>query len=460
MTDGPNLRDQDEEARTRTEYAAWMDHGLEVAAPLANEADKEPRWPTRPRLLTASSATTWRLRTAPSGAPSRAREAGWILTDGDRGSDVHGALEGLTVAVKDIIDVAGVPTRNGTPGGLWRDPTTSAPAWAALAAAGARFAGKAATHEMAWGVTTPQVPHPNDDTRVTGGSSGGSAASVATAASQAALGTDTGGSIRIPAALCGVVGFRPTTSTMNMAGITPLSTHQDVVGPIANDVSTCIAVLEVLLSHTLSVDSSEGLRVGVLARPGRLQPEVENDYQRTLDAVETTGATLVPCETSLPRQSAHISLLTMLLDSAQHHSAAVRADPRGFGGEARALLTLGEPLFDHVLTIDRARRTLISRTADLFSTQRLDAFVTPTTPCVAPIRGSTTVEFAGKSEPVSAALTRFTAWASVTEMPAITVPLSDQPLPSAIQIMAPPHRDDVCASLALTIEQLTRRNAS
>lgn len=315
---------------------------------------------------------------------------------------------------------------------------------------------------MAWGVTTPQVPHPLDLNRMTGGSSGGSAASVANGSSQAALGTDTGGSIRIPAALCGIVGFRPTTSAMDMTGITPLSPHQDVVGPLAIDVATCIAALEVLLARPLSCnpDTSKTLRVGVLARTGRLQPAVENDYRRMLDLLDAEGIILVPCDTPLPRQSTSMSLLTMLLDSAQLHASAVRANPRGFGGEARALLTLGEGLIADAPVLDRGRHTLISQTAELFNTRHLNVFLTPTTACTAPLREAKTVDVGGKHEPVSAALTRFTAWASVTQMPAISVPLSDDPLPSAIQIMAPPHHESVCADLALTVERLKRKIAS
>lgn len=448
----------DEEARVRAEYGPWMEHGLTVIAPLAQAEPAKPQWP-QPATPTASATTPWQSRPTADEAAGQARRAGWILTDGEDTAAGAGALDGLTVAVKDIIDVAGTPTHNGTPGALWRTPTTSAAAWSVLSGAGARFAGKAATHEMAWGVTTPQIAHPHDPRHMTGGSSGGSAASIASGATQAALGTDTGGSIRIPAALCGVVGFRPTLG-MDMAGITALSPHQDVVGPLANDVATCIATMEVLLGRPLgpSSDAAGTLRVGILARTGRLQPAVDEDYQRMLTALGDEDIELIACDTSLPRQSASMSLLTMLHDSARLHADAVRADPHGFGGEARALLTLGEELAGKTDLLDRARGALIAQTATLFDTHRLDAFLTPTTACTAPLRGAHTVDVGGKTEPVSAALTRFTAWASVTQMPAISVPSSTDPLPAAIQLMVPPHREDTCAHLAFTIERLQRRN--
>lgn len=447
-----------EETRVRTEYRSWMQHGLTVIAPLAEVEPAEPLWPqaSTPADL---AMTPWQPRPANAEAISRARQAGWLLTDGDHASSASGPLDGLTVGVKDNIDVAGTPTRNGTPGALWREPSNSAPTWSILSNAGAQFAGKTATHEMAWGVTAPQLGHPHDPLRMTGGSSGGSAASIASGAVQAALGTDTGGSIRIPAALCGVVGFRPTHG-LEMAGITTLSAHQDVVGPLANDVATCVATLEVLLGRPLGArtEATEPLRVGILARTGRLQPAVEADYQRILALLGDENVELIACDTPLPRQSASMSLLTMLDDSARLHAEAVHADPQGFGAEARALLTLGETLSDQSELLDRARGTLVAQTAALFAENQLDAFLTPTTACAAPLRGAHTVDVGGKDEPVSAALTRFTAWASVTGMPAISVPASNDPLPAAIQIMAPPHREDVCAHLAFTIERLQRRN--
>ncbi len=401
------------------------------------------------------------------GSLQEALRAGWLVARDRRDEQAvrPGALSGLTVAVKDIIDVAGLPVRNGTPGALWRQPTESAGAWSRLAAAGARCVGKAATHEMAWGVTTPQIAHPLHTDRIAGGSSGGSAACVAAQVSQGGLGTDTGGSIRIPAALCGVVGFRPTTGTLDMAGVTPLAPEQDVVGPIAANVGTCTAMLEVLLERPLGTELRQGevmrgLRIGVLQRAGRLDPVIEEAYRRTRAALERVGARFVPCDTPLLRQAGSISLLTMLASSAAQHAEAVYADPAGFGGEARALLTLGENLAPQAGLIDRARAALTARTAGLFTAERLDAFLTPTTACTAPPRGSDTIEIDGRAEPVAAALTRYTAWASVAAMPAVSLPVPSPDLPVGVQVMAPPHREDICVRVALLIEDITRRDPS
>src|SRR5262245_33990478 len=129
--------------------------------------------------------------------------------------------QGSPVAVKDLIDVRGQRVRNGTPGLGYHDATEDAACWAPLRAAGYFAMGRTTPPELAWSVRTPGCRNPWDPSRDAGGSSGGSAVAVATGAVPVALGTDTGGSIRIPAALCGVAGLRPTHGSIPMDGITP-----------------------------------------------------------------------------------------------------------------------------------------------------------------------------------------------------------------------------------------------
>jgi len=478
------------EQRTRLTYTAWMQHGLEVVKELAQARPEPVRWP-EPRRSGASlehigaaglHATPRMPLTAHPPRPelsiSAALRRGWLVaTDStDRGSTAAepppaaaspaGPLAELTVAVKDVIDVAGLPSRNGTTGALWREPVRSAEAWTRLAAAGARCVGKAATHEMAWGVTTPQIAHPLSEQHITGGSSGGSAACVAAGVATAGLGTDTGGSVRIPAALCGVVGVRPTTGSIDMAGITPLAPEQDVVGPMAADVATCTSVLEVLLDRPLHPSeppgtASRGMRIGILARPGRLEPAVESAFLDTVECLRDAGVGVIECDTLLARQAGSISLLTMLHSSARLYSQTVQENFAGFGGEARALLTVGDAMTEQDAEVLRhGRDTLVSGTARLFAENRLDALLTPTTPCTAPRRFAEEVEIAHRSDPVSAALTRFTAWASATSMAAVSIPVNTPGLPVGVQVMAPPGHEATCVRLAFTIEEHTRRKAT
>lgn len=382
---------------------------------------------------------------------------GWLVISAPHPHEPGaGPLRGLAVAVKDNIDVAGLPVHNGTPG-YWRDPTQSASAWQSLENAGAHCVGKAALHEMAWGVTTPQIQHPLAEDRVAGGSSGGSAACVAAGIATGALGTDTGGSIRIPAALCGVVGLRPTTGSLDMSGITPLAPSQDVVGPIARDVRTCAAMLEVLLARSFPLNPAgvSGLRLGVLSEPGPLDDETTEAYSAALRSLKERGAELVPCRTPIIREAGGVSLLTMLQESAALYADLVDADPERFGGEARALLTLGRSLQDRADALARARLRLTAATTQLFAEHRLDAFLTPTTASVAPPRNAATVTLDGRKVPVATALARFTGWAATTGFPAITAPGPGPGLPVGLQVMARPMREDLCLRIAGALESFS-----
>jgi aspartyl-tRNA(Asn)/glutamyl-tRNA(Gln) amidotransferase subunit A len=161
---------------------------------------------------------------------------------------------------------------------------------------------------------------------------------------------------------------------------------------------------------------------------------------------------VVPCETETLRWAGAVSLITMLSESAAQHADAVRGDPHGFGGEARALLTLDDELRDQRALLAAARQVLRSRTAQLFADARLDAVLTPTTACVAPLRHVDTVLLDNRDVPVATALSRFTAWASATGLPAISVPVPTPGLPLGMQLMAPPNREDLCLLLAGAIE--------
>ena len=199
----------------------------------------------------------------------------------------RGALHGLALAVKDLIDVAGLPTRAGS-SFFRRDPQHDAPVVAALRRAGALVIGKTNTHEFAWGITTDN-PHfgrtanPWDSARIVGGSSGGSGAAVAAGLADIALGTDTLGSIRIPAALNGISGLRPATGALPIDDIFPLAIGLDTVGPFARDLAT--------VRRTYDVLSGTAVPGGTVRRACRLRggkwDRVEPEVGAALDAAVT-----------------------------------------------------------------------------------------------------------------------------------------------------------------------------
>lgn len=461
LDDGPRgwdnrmsgLPGDDIERSTRASFTAAAQASLSIvrdAAATTPAAREEPSW--RPPGV-ADRTHAWRRNPA-SATAAQGLDAGWLVTSGASAAPASpGQLSGIRVAVKDVIDVAGLPTRNGTPGATWRNPERSASAWRRLADEGAECVGKAATHELAWGVTTATVAHPLDPDRMPGGSSGGSAACVAAGVADAALGTDTGGSIRIPASLCGVVGLRPTVDTVPSQGISPLAPTQDVAGPLAHDVATCAAMAEVLLNRPLGRRDRAPTRVGVLGSPGPLDDPTAEAWRQTVADLRGSGAEVVEIDSAPLRLAGAVSLLTMLWESAQGYATAVAAHPAGFGGEARALATLGLTLAADVAMLEAARLALRDETARMFREHGLDAVLTPTTACVAPRRDATTVTIGGREIPVATALTRYTAWAAATGLPAVSVPAGvTGELPVGIQVMAQPGDEASCLVLAHVIE--------
>jgi aspartyl-tRNA(Asn)/glutamyl-tRNA(Gln) amidotransferase subunit A len=217
------------------------------------------------------------------------REDAAILTREAATGRFRGPLHGIPVAVKDVIDVAGAPTRAGS---NVTDPTparTDATAVARLRAAGALILGKTRTHEFAQGVTTPPSRNPWNTACIPGGSSGGSAVAVAAGQCLAALGTDTGGSIRVPAALCGVSGLRPARGDIPTDGVLAFSPRLDTCGPIARDALDLALMFGVLSGRprpAAVLAGIRGLRIGTVDRAalGDVSDEVDTAVAAALDA--------------------------------------------------------------------------------------------------------------------------------------------------------------------------------
>src|SRR5215217_9693772 len=191
------------------------------------------------------------------------------MTDGIFLARPEHPAEGIPLAVKDLFDTARLTTTYGS--ALFADhvPTETAEAVRLLEAAGYANVGKTNLHEFAYGVTSENphfgtVPNPLREGRIAGGSSGGSAAALAAGLADAALGTDSGGSIRIPAACCGIVGFKPTHGLVSLEGCFPLAPSWDHVGPMARTVADCVAMMEVLAPAFRPTEVSlDDVRVGV-----------------------------------------------------------------------------------------------------------------------------------------------------------------------------------------------------
>lgn len=215
--------------------------------------------------------------------------------DRRRAAGETGPLLGIPVVVKDLVDVAGLPTTAGSRVLAGNVPTRHAEVWAAMEAAGAVLVGKANTHEFAYGGTTEPTRNPCDTSRIVGGSSGGPGAALAAGYCRGAIGSDTAGSIRIPANLCGVAGIKPTRGSVSAVGVVPLSGSLDSIGPMARTAADLAPLLRVMadLGDAPVGEIDPALRVAVLPPSGSVDDAVARAVTDTEVAFAAIGAQLV-----------------------------------------------------------------------------------------------------------------------------------------------------------------------
>jgi len=384
-----------------------------------------------------------------------ARRADAERTDGrDRGP-----LHGIPVAVKDVFQTRGVATTGGSP--IYRNfvPDEDAVAVARLKAAGAVMLGKLNMHELAYGITSANphfgaVANPWNPKHSPGGSSGGSGAAVAAGLVYAALGTDTGGSIRIPASFCGTVGLKPTYGRVSRRGVMPLSWSLDHVGPLAGAVRDAALVLNAIAGYDGGDDTSSrrptvdfvpddepvrGLRVGFPENFffERLDAEVELSVRGAIARLESLGAQVKPVK--LPDIAALNAVGRVILLCEASAMMAPHLKNRGqFGADVLALLDQGRllPATDY-LHAQRLRKRMVREFAQVWS--QVDCLVAPTTPNTAPRIGETTIKLGGREEDVRLATTRLVRSLNLLGLPALSIPcgLSGDGLPIGLQIIGP-----------------------
>ena len=349
---------------------------------------------------------------------------------------------GTVVAVKDLIDVAGMVT---TAGGiiLPKVPAAAdAPVIKHIRAAGCVVVGKANLHEFAYGVTSVNphygpVRNPHDPSRVAGGSSGGSAVAVATGMCDWAIGSDTGGSIRIPASLCGVVGFKPALGSIEIAGVIPLSHSLDTLGPIAPDVASAAAAYSMMSGESLTATPMNKPRLGV---PAGWVTDLDDETARTWKLVSHD----VPEVDFVARDDLFRAGLTILLvEAAAFHRRWAAECPEKYGADVIALIRRGLEIlavdFEEALTaLPRLRRQA------QHAMEGLDALLLPTTAIVAP-----PINAAGE---VREPLARFTRPFNTTGQPVVSLPGPSAGLPVGIQVAGNTNAETLGAALWLERE--------
>ncbi len=377
-----------------------------------------------------------------------------------------GPLHGLPVGVKDLIDVAGLPTGGGSKHlsgpGRERIPAADAGCAARLREAGAVIVGKTTTHEYAFGGTTPPTRNPHDTERIPGGSSGGSAAAVAAGHVRVALGSDTAGSVRIPAAYCGTAGFVPSPGRLPGDGVLPLAWSLDRVGLLAataEDIAASASGMGIIPAEGGAARPAgfEGLRIGVpagtLDEP--LDPGIGAAFERALAAVRELGGEVVDVE--IPHGWAGTAAgMTIILAECLDYHRERRGPGRDelFGADVRAMLDLAEQLpAAAYVRAQRVRHVLRGEALAVLS--RVDLLATPTMPCVAPrvdAAAEGVIPVGGTELPIAEAHLRYNVLANLAALPCGTQPLgADRDgLPIGLQWVAGPGRDDTVISAMTT----------
>jgi len=402
-------------------------------------------------VLRRLEATEPRLKAYVAVLADEARAAAKAADDALRAGNDLGPLHGIPVGVKDIFDVAGVPTRCGS-----RARENAAPAErdatsvARLRAAGAVIVGKTTTQEFAAGVVSPPARNPWDPERIPGGSSGGSASAVAAGSALAALGSDTGGSVRIPASLCGVAGLKPTFGSVDIRGVFPLAWSLDTVGPLARTVEDAALFYDAIAdagrpSATTELEEGlRGLRIGV-PRPHffeRIQPGVAAAVEEGIRCLRELGAEIIEAPWPEAGAARAASFVINRVEAVPIHLEGLRTAPDLFGEELRLRLEANAlaPVEPYLRAL-QARTYIKGSVAKLFRELRLDALVTPATPGTAVPADDLNVEYPdGSREPVGLAYTRLTMPFNLTGQPALSVPcgLDERGLPVGLQIAGRP----------------------
>ena len=390
---------------------------------------------------------------------------------------VRGPLHGIPVSLKDNFATRGIRTTAGSQ--ILADwiPDADSDAAKLLAHAGAILLGKTNMHEFAYGITG-ENPHygpsrnPWATDRISGGSSGGSVVAVATGMGFGSLGTDTGGSIRVPSSLCGIVGLKPTFGLVSTAGVVPLSVSFDHVGPLARSVTDACILLEAIAGKYPRGEKRPDYRKLRANRPRRFRvgmpkhlyfKRIDSEVQRLVEAAakkfESLGARVE--EVPLPRLEHAVEQATNLIvaeASAYHESQGYfPARAAEYGDDVRGHLEYGHK----VLAVDYLRG-LVARqevVADFEATfERVDVILAPTSPISAPPVGEKQIRIAGQRETATRAeLLRFTRPSNLSGMPALSIPcgFTRAGLPVGLQLMGPRWSEARLLAIALAYEEAT-----
>lgn len=394
-------------------------------------------------------------------------ETGFAPEEADGGAMPERPLAGMPVLIKDCIDTLDLPTTHGSAFFRGHRAKQDAAVVQRLRAAGALIIGKTNLAEFCLGGTTQNrcygpCRNPWNMDCIPGGSSGGSAAAVAADMCRVAIGTDTGGSIRIPAALCGVAGLRPTLGSVPMTGIFPVSGLMDTVGPMAREVHDIARVLAVLVGRRpeelLPQDAGSafplaGLRLAVLQGyfGEEVEPEISDAVALAAGLLKESGASMSPLELPLAEAAFQAARRFLISDAAEVHAWRLKSSPELFDPEIRAWLSEGASIGETERQACLARRQeWIAEVTAAFTTH--DLLLMPTVALAAPA-----VADCEASTAITTRLTRLTTPWAFAGVPALSLPcgFTASGLPIGLQLVAPPSEESRLIRAGLAFQGLT-----
>lgn len=372
-----------------------------------------------------------------------------------------GPLHGVPVSVKDLVDVAGTPTTSGSALPSLH-PADDAPVIQRLREAGAIVIGKTNLHEFAFGTTSDEtafgaVHHPFDETRSPGGSSGGSAVALLEGMCFGSVGTDTGGSIRIPSAACGTVGLKATGGELPCTGVVPLSTSLDHVGPMARTVADTAFLFQAMKGRPVHAVAPAGGRL-VFGVPGAyfldpLDGEVRRLFEAACRSLTEAGHTVVAVAIPHASWTPDVYLHIVLPEAAWYHAPTIDRHARRYSPGVRLRIEMGR----YVLAEDYVRamqlRELLIQEVDE-AVGRCDALLLPALAIPAPPIGAASVEVGGTRQPVRAIMLKLTQLFNITGHPAIALPAGNgnDGLPRSLQLVGSRGRTERLLDIAAAVE--------
>ena len=392
------------------------------------------------------------------------REARQLEVRVQAGEDL-GALAGVPVAVKDLMPVTGYPMTCGTRAIEAREQQHDAEVVARLRAAGALVMGTANLHELAYGVTSANghfgsVGNPIAPGRIPGGSSGGSAAAVAAGLAAIGVGTDTGGSIRIPAACCGIVGFKGSYDAVSRQGVWPLAFTLDHIGPLARSVADAALGFEIMAGLPAGCTSAKQIDRPHLLRPAsfffdHVEAAVRDASEAAIARLSAAGAQVDERTIEGIDHAPAVQFMTLCTEACQANWELLITRPEGIGADVRLRLEVGQFIggIDYVKA-QRLRRWL--RDNMLAALGDAHVMITPALSVSVPRAGLATIDIGGRVMPIPSALTRFSSPFNAAGLPAISIPAGKDPagLPVNLQLVGRPGADATVLAVARWCERV------